>query len=47
MTQAELDREITRLDKEGDREAVVALMREYGLFEDEEEVRRYLTEPRS
>lgn len=43
MKQHELDREIDRLDKVGDRKAVVALMRKYGLFLDEDEVARYLT----
>lgn len=43
MTRAELDREISRLDREGDREGVVVLMRKYGLFEDEEAVRQYLS----
>lgn len=42
MTQAEIDREIERLHAQGDRPAVVALLRKYGLFTDEETVRRYL-----
>lgn len=42
MTEAELNREVERLDKEGNRKAVVALLRKYGLFTDEGPVREYL-----
>jgi len=42
MTQHEIDREIERMHNAGDRKGVVNLMRKYGLFSDEVEVRRYL-----
>ena len=42
MHQWEIDREIERLHREGKRDEVVALMRKYGLFEDEQAVRDYL-----
>ncbi len=42
MTQAELDREIDRLDREGKRHEVIALMRKYGIFTDEAMVTEYL-----
>lgn len=42
MTQGEMDKEIDRLHNAGDRKAVVALMRKYGLFTDEAAIRDYL-----
>jgi hypothetical protein len=38
----EFQREIARLDREGKRQEVVALMRKYGLFTDETAVAEYL-----
>ncbi len=43
MHQHELEREIDRLHQDGKREEVVALMRKYGLFTDEQAVGEYLS----